>query len=763
MIKNYFLITFRNLWKNKLFVVTNILGLGIAISCCVVAYLNFEFNAEYNGFHENAEKIFKVNCYRDINGDQVKFGIVPVPMGVAISNEISGIENHIRYSRTVGSFKFDDNYFRTRIGYADESFLDVFTFDIVKGNKLAHRDRSKLLINERLAAKHFPDEDPIGKLITIQHGNGKQEEYTVGAVFKNIPLNSSFRFEALTRFENYTELRDFEENDWEQLVQATFITLQKPSNYKSIERQLDKYITLQNEAREDWKIKSYYLEPFNTMASNMEDVRASYLWESLPPAAVVAPNVMAVLILLIACFNFTNTSIAIAAKRLKEIGIRKVLGGNRKQLILQFMGENLLLSFIGLLVGLFIAEFFVPAYSQLWDFLDISLSYSNNLAFIIFLAVLLLVTALFAGAYPALFISGFEPASILKGNLKISGTNNFTRILLTLQFSISLIALVAGVIFIQNAEYQRNLDLGFDNDHTLFTEIGSEEEFNGLKNELLQHPKVLSIAGSQNYIAWDWNSENISYEERKQEIDGLRVGDNYMNTIGVTLLEGRGFIDNSATDIEESIIVNEQFVKDYGITKPIGKKVIMNDTIPLTIVGVVKDVYLRSFWGPVYPTFFRAVNEKDFNYLSIKVKAGDIPEMKEVLRKTWAKIIPDRPYVDNSVNENIEEALLVNDNIKLMFVSLSIIATLLSVSGLYTLVSLNIIKKMRELGIRKVLGATALNIALKINKEFIIMLSIASLLGSIAAYILVDMLLSSIYTQYMDINAISFVGGIFLM
>ena len=763
MLKNYLLITFRSLWKSKLFVITNILGLGIAITCCITAYLNYEFNKDFNAFHENKDKIFKVNCYREINGEKIKFGIVPAPMGPMMAEEVSEVETQVRYSRTTGSFKFDDDYFPTTIGYADKDFLDVFTFDIVKGDKATFQDRSYIMLSERQAKRFFDDEDPIGKSVLIQHSSGKEENYTVGAIFKNIPLNSSFRFEALTRFENYVTLRDFDDTDWEGLIQATFVTLKEPSKYEPLANQLGKYVTLQNNANEDWKVQSYYLEPFMDMAHNMEDTRASYLWEALPPPAVIGPSVMAILILLIACFNFTNTSIAIAAKRLKEIGIRKVMGGRRHQLILQFMGENLLLCFLALLVGLLFAEFLVPAYSQLWDFLDIEINYSQNYSLIAFLVILLFSTAIFAGAYPALFISKFEPAGILKGSLKLSGTNNFTRSLLTLQFSISLIALISGVVFTQNAEYQRSLDLGFNKDEILFTYFSEKEDYHALKNELVQNPKVKSVVGSQNHIAWDWSAQEIAYGETKREADGLYVGFNYLEAMGVKLKEGRQFIENSATDLENSVIVNQQFLRDYGISEPLGKKVTLNDTIPLTIVGVTEDIYLRSFWGPVYPAFFRPTKEENFNYLVMQVNAADVPQMSDFLRSTWAKVIPDKPYYNNTLNENIEEAYTVNDNIKLMFICLSIIATLLSVTGLYTMVSLNIIKKLKELGIRKVLGASAFNIAHNINREFLIMLSIASILGSVGAYYSAEALLASIYKQYIDINAISFIGGIALM
>ena len=211
------------------------------------------------------------------------------------------------------------------------------------------------------------------------------------------------------------------------------------------------------------------------------------------------------------------------------------------------------------------------------------------------------------------------------------------------------------------------------------------------------------------------------------------------------------------------LAVHEQFLKDYGITEAVGERVVLNDTLPLTIVGVVKDIYLRGFWGPVYPTFFRPVKEENFNYLTFKVPEQDVPEMRDFLKTSWSKVITDRPFIDRSLQGNIQEAYTVNNNIKLMFIYLSIIATLLSVSGLYTMVSLNILKKLKELGIRKVLGASAFNIAHKINREFLIILSIASVLGSVAAYFLVDMLLASVYEQYIDMNVLAFMGGIFLM
>ncbi|WP_020531678.1 ABC transporter permease [Flexithrix dorotheae] len=764
MIKNYLLITFRSLWKNKLFVLINIFGLATSLACCILAYLNYDFDRNFNAFHENAAHIFKVNAFREINEEKIPFGIVPQVMGPTIAAEIPGVKNAVRYSSLDGAnLIFEDELFKTEVAYADPAFLEDFTFRIINGSEEAFQDKSKILISEKLAEKHFKGKDPIEEQISIKHTNGKEEEYLVGAVYETIPLNSSLRFDALTLYENYAELRDIDVNSWEQLTQATFIYLENPASQKEVQQQLSKYIAPQNQAREDWKISEFYLEPLTTMAHNMEEVRAAYLYEALPVPAVISPVVMAGLLLLIACFNFTNTSIATASKRLKEIGIRKVMGGHRSQLIFQFLGENIVLCFIALLLALFLSRFFIPAYNSLWDFLDIQMNYMENAGFLFFLIAILFGTGLIAGGYPAIYISGLQPAKILKGTLKISGTNNFTRTLLTLQYAISLIAIIAGVIFTQNADYQDNFDFGYEEDPLVVIPFSNQADFNAYKNAVQQNPKVISLAGTDEHVGWDIFRNTLVSGAKEYEADGLRIGDDYFETIGMQLVSGRQFIKDSETDRKESTIVSEMLVKEFGWDEPLGQKITINDTTHLTVVGVVKDIYMFGVWRPIEPLYMRLIDEDQYQYLVAKVKQEDLVSMSDYFREEWKRTIPDKPYQGFRQEETLYEAKLINNNIKLMFIYLSMIAVILSASGLFTMVSLNTLKRIKELGVRKVLGATIFNIAFTINKEFLIMLSIAVCLGCVGAYFAVDALLSSIYDYYIPMNVTAFAVSIFLL
>jgi len=763
MFKNYLNVLFRNLWKNKFFVFSNILGLGIGLACCVTAYLNFRFDTDYNNQHENTKRIFAVNVNRNLEGELVPYGVVPAPIGPALKQDFPNVAHSVRFSRAYPNLKLNDDFFSIRTGYADANFLDVFTVPLLKGDRSALQDRSQVLISDRLVERHFPDSEPVGQAITLAHGNGKEENYTIAGVFEHFPLNSSFQFDMLTHFENYIDLREFDPTNWEELIQVTFVELEDPEKAAELEGQMQKYIPTQNAAREDWQVANFYLQPLPSMAQAMVDIRSTYLREGLPREAVIVPGIMSALLLLLACFNFTNTSIAIAGKRLKEIGVRKVLGGNRLQLVFQFLGENFVLCFLALLVGLLIAEALVPGYSSLWGFLDLHLSYTDNADFLVFLVILLIVTALFAGSYPSLYISGVQPASILKGSMKLSGTNGFTRTLLTLQFSIALLAIISGVIFVQNAEYQRQLDLGFDTEKVMYARVNSAEEFTALKSRLSQNPKIEKLSGSQHHISWDWESGNFKYFDKELDIEGLTVDSDYLNTMEITLVEGRNFEGNSATDQQESVIVSERFVADFGIEQPLGAKVIMNDTLTLNIVGVIQDIYLRGFWGAVEPTFLKLSKPDQNRYVTFTAQRDDMSEVKAYFKSAWAAVVPDRPFDLHEQYETVEGALEVNDNIKLIFGVLAFVALLLSVAGLHSLVTLNILRKMRELGVRKVLGATLFNIANNINREFFIILLVASLLGSVAAFFLVEMLLESLYTYYIPMNAPAFAISIFMV
>ena len=464
MLKNYILITFRSIAKNKIFILINIFGLGVAVACCIVAYLNWEFSANFDKNHINGESIYRVQSYQDYQGKRNRHALVPNALAGVIKQNFSEIDNVVRYTSSQNNFRIGDEVFNVPVAYADSDFFKLFSFTIKYGTFTSMRDEGQILISDELARKYFDTEEVVGRQIT-QINNGLPKEFIIGGVFATQPLNSSFGFEAISLWDNYwdtTEKRLALDSDWKSMS-TLFIQIKDQSLIPRINRQLQTYIEPQNVARKDFKLTEYYLQNFATLAANFHGatwLSGEQLRWGFPPSATMGPGIMAILLLLLACFNFTNTSIAISSKRLKEIGIRKTMGSLRFQLIVQFLGESLILSLMALGVGMLIAEFLVPAYNNLWPGIKLTIDYALNISFFAFLTLLLAFTAFVAGIYPALYVTSFKPVNILKGKLSFGGTNWFTRTLLTFQLAISLLCIICSVAYIRNADYQRDYDLG---------------------------------------------------------------------------------------------------------------------------------------------------------------------------------------------------------------------------------------------------------------------------------------------------------------
>jgi ABC-type antimicrobial peptide transport system permease subunit len=634
---------------------------------------------------------------------------------------------------------------------------------MVHGTPAEIRNKTRILISDILAEKYFAGiADPVGQVMTYMDGD-QRIELSVGGVFRKPPQNSTFyREDAYVVFDNIFDITKWDENDWS-IFNTTFVEIKNPGDLVAIEEGLKQYVEIQNKAKEDYKVTNYYLDPLPGMAvrDEKDDVWNAWFNNSLPISAAIAPGIMAALLLLLACFNFTNTSIAMANKRIREIGIRKVLGSGRAQLIAQFLGENCMLAFIALIAELLIASFLVPLYSDMWTFLDISLNIPENVRMIGFLFILLLLTAIIAGSYPAFYVSSFQPASILKGTQKYGGINFFMITLLTLQFGFSIISIFAGFAFSQNAQFQKTYDIGFHAEQVLIAGVNNAEEYRTFKNELETNIKIKTISGSAHSVAYSWYLDPVRFESQEYDADVLGIGDNYLTTIGATLMAGRDFIKDNQNDIDGSAIVNQEMVKIFGWTDPVGQRLMFRDTIPLYIVGVVKDLYLDGgLWNPMRPLLMRYVPENDYHFISVRAEMKDLKSVHADMEAGWKKLFPDKLASINYLDENKAQAAEINNNIKIIFVFLGVVAMILSVIGLYSLIALNIIKRTKEIGIRKVLGATIPGIIMNLSRVFVIILFIASAVGSVAGYYLSKLMMGSIWAYYLPIGLSPFILSI---
>ena len=636
MFRNYLLVTFRNLWKNKIFTLINIFGLGIALAVCIVAFFNHMFNYEFDRTHENFDEIYRVTCFRDMQGREQEYGVIPATLGLEIKKDIPGIERSARFMRTNSPVKVGDNIFQSNVSFVDPEFLDIFTFPLIYGNKESLASQGNILLSEEMSKTLFGDEFPVGKTIVVVNDQSKEFTYTVSGVFSDLPENSSFRIDVLSHFDNFMLMWNVNDADWKWMTRGLFVQIPDRSLISSVTAGLKNYLPVQNRAREDFRINRFSLIPLKEVGSNSRNIWSSSLFPSLHPAALYAPPIMAIFILLIACFNFANTSIATFSRRLREIGLRKTFGGQRSQLIAQFMIETFIICFLALIIGLAIASFLVPAYSNLWEYMSIELTFSKYPLFWIFLILLLSLTGFVAGVYPAIYVSSFSPVNVLKGASPFHGSGRLSSVLLALQFAISVMALVMGITFARNADYQRTLDLGYDRDKLIVVEVPGRL-YTSYRNEIIANPKVIAAGGTWEHIGWGGYRRPVKDAEKQLEVDMLNIGPEYAQTMGLRLAGGR-FFDKERANADRSnssIIVNQKLVNDFGWTEAVGKTITLYDTTTLTVIGVAEDFYTSGVWQKIEPAILRLSGGDEFGILVVRASSEDIPAVLDLLGRKW--------------------------------------------------------------------------------------------------------------------------------
>lgn len=759
MFKNYFKIAYRNLLKNKLYSFINIFGLSVAVAFCIVAYLNHDYNVSFDMFHQNAPEIYRLKTVRMQNGRERVWGYAPRPLGPALTQDFPFIKKAVRLTIATVVFKSGDKIFNESVLHVDPEFFEMFSFPLKYGDQNVLRDKNKIVLSAALALKYFGAENPIGKQVTMRYRDGQPREFFVGAVAQKVPDNSSIQADVLASLELLLDAGIDKANDWTDWAHITFVQTADPNPMAGLAQKMDKYLAVHNaEIAPDMQIKRFAIEPLQGMAMRARDVRFDILKEAMHPAGIMAPSVIAVLLLLMACFNYINTAIAYSSQRLKEIGIRKVIGGFRRQLIWQFLGENLLLCAIALALGIALAEIFVPAYDALWTYFELTLDYAQNRGLLLFLAGLLLFLGLVAGTYPAFYVSAFHPVAILRGKQKFGGTSWLSRALLTFQFTISILTVIAGIVFVQNAGFLRDFDLGYGKDLVVVVPLREAKYYEPYKNAIAQNPELVSIGAAMNHVGYNWGGATVAHASQKIDASMLSVGYNYLETMQVRLAQGRMFDENLPTDLQEAVIVNQKLAAEFGWDSPIGQTVSL-DTLRYTVIGVVEDFYNDGVWRPITPCLFRMAPPANLRHIAVRVPVENLTATNEFLRATWTRVVPDLPYEGFYQNEVMAEAIEVSDNIKTMFIYISVLAMVIAAMGLFALVALNLARRTKEIGIRKVLGATMANIMNLVNKEFVRLLLAATILASGAGYFAMQALLQSIYAYHVGFSALPFLLG----
>ncbi len=743
MLQNYLTLTLRHLRRNGRYLLINVLGLGFALGFCILSYLNYQFANTYDHWHRDADRIVRTEIIKASNGEP--YGVCPSALGPLAAAQLAGVTDQCRYDSRGTVVKRGDAVFNEPMHFADDNFFQFFDFEVVAG-RADLRDHNQVVIDEAVAQKYFGTENPIGQTLLFYADTDQRMPLTVGGVVKKIPLNSSIRFRFITHLDNQLDgNKRIDYTDWKWWVDAVFLKLKSTADVPAVTAGLQQYVAPRNTARPDWTLSGYRLTPLRDLAMSSRLLRSNSLWPGIPPSAVWGNLVMAILLLLTAALNFANMTIAVCNRRLREMGVRKVMGGTRFQLMRQLLGESLVVVTLAAVLGMVLAYPICDWFNATWKFTDLQVNYADpDLLAYIFGSVL--VTTLIAGSYPAFYISSFRPSSIFRGGVLFGGSNLFSRLMMGMQVTISLIAVVTGMSFARNAEFNRRADIGFDYQPILQAFLPNASDYRRFNDAVQPIPGVVATAGSQHLPGFGYNTIEFNWQGEGQEASLYDVGNDFPAVMGMRLAQGTWAAPAGDTTASAEVIVNQTFARQYGgPEKVIGQEITYNKQ-QVRIAGVVSDFMTNTPFMPIGPAVLHPVPMRDWRRCIIKT-AGTVqqPQVMAAIETTWKQLFPYTPFNVGYQNEMLREAIEASDNIANSMMVFAGVAILLTITGLFSLVSLNVLRRMREVAVRRVLGASAGQVAWVLNKSYGWIFGFAVVLGCVGGRFLATLLMNSIF------------------
>ncbi|MEM8895536.1 MAG: ABC transporter permease [Bacteroidota bacterium] len=733
MIGNYIKTSSRALKKNPVTSSISIFGLALAIGCAITTFVWMDFQLHLDSFHSNLNNTYQV-VSKVMEKDEIALhGPSPHPISQRLLADQPEVKHAVSLQYDQANVRFGSNVFQERVLFAEPSYMYAFDFPLRYGNKTALQTRGNVMISEDMATKYFGEYDPMGKEMSLQFSQGSKQTFTVAGVFDEIPSNASFRPSILLPLEHYFDLHNKRSNDWSEFNSATFVVLDG-SDPLALETSLASYAQVQNEANGELKVDGFELIRLPELSHQSFEIHKSFAHGNSLNGVYGMP-IIGLFLLIMACFNYVNVAVATATKRLKEIALRKVLGSARQGIIWLFLVENLLISSFSILLGFALCYFlFMPGFSSMAG-IDIPLDFSSPEVAILFFFSIFLLTGVFSGAYPAFYISKFEPNAIIKGNTKFGSSNIFSRVLLTLQLFIAFTSIIGSLIFTDNAMYIKQLDWGYEPDNILAIKVNNQEQYELMKDAALNNNAVMAAVGSKGHVGIANNFTVVSQLEDQIKTLAYDVSPGYLETLQVPLLEGKFFEEDRSLEASRSIVVNRAFSDRMGWESPIGKTLTF-DGVDRTVIGLTDDFH-HTFFGydDLRPMIFTASTEPQYNFLVLKTTVGNTVLVDGAMEAAFHEIAPDDPYSKYYQDEIFNRAYHnVDTNIALM-IAIAIISIVLSCLGLYGLLSFNIQKRFKEFGIRKVLGADWKHIVRTIAKQYAGIILVSFVIGvPIATY-----------------------------
>lgn len=726
MIKNYIKIAFRNIWKRKGYSLINIGGLGIGIAAAILISLYAINELTYDSFHQNSDDIYMVYKERITpTGTQDTYDTwVPLKMELEQT-----YPNVVRAARTFDQdvwMEAEGKKFQEEVLYTDPELFEIFSFPFKNNVEDPFPSLQSIVISEEIAQKYFGNENPVGKVFRLAY----ERDYVVSGVLGEIPQNSSIQIDMAIQLESAGGYEDIREN-WGSSFLETYIQLEAGSNPAELEDQFPELITTIWDAETAGRT-NFKLLPLTEMYNRFNDSdKYSYILLGI-----------AIAIILIACINFMNMATARSLERIREVGMRKALGGQRSQLILQFLSESVLIVFIALLVGVCIAELLLPAFNNLYD-LQLSLNILENVQALLILGAGGILLGLISGSYPAFFLSKFSSSEVLRGQFsKKPGGFTLRRILVTTQFAVTIVIIISTLIMRDQIEFMKNADLGLQKENIIAIERSADDfedeeqaanRLNTFKDEIRNHRNVISVASSRAMPGqqFSFNSFLFARPEGWTDESPLRmrwtiVDHEFFNLYDIDLIEGRSFREGSETDIESGVIINEAAMEDFGWKTAIGKTVGLGSSgsEKMNVIGVIENYNYQSLESEVAPIlhFYRPSDSGSLSVISVRISDNDVNSTLVSIESEWENIVDaEMPINYFFVDQQFEQMYETQDRLVTIAGAFSILAIIIAALGLLGLASLMVKQRTQEIGIRKVLGASVSEIIILISRNYMLL------------------------------------------
>ena len=756
MFKNYFKIAWRNILRNKMFSFINISGLAVGMTCCILMsiWIINEFN--YDKFHENIDTIYGAVFDQNFEGEKWRISSTPIPLGPALSEEFPEVLaaarvwffGQILMNHKIKSFNEKNVYF------VDPSFLQMFSFSFLNGDKnTALNDPFSIVISKDIAEKYFSETNPLGQYLTINN----EYNFIVTGIIENVPQNSSLRFNILLPFEFrkiLNQKRGWRNDEWGFNITWTFIQIKDKTFAGAVNSRIKNFVKekSQNEIATEFSIVPLKNMRFSPYYGDPD--RKKYL---------LTVTIIALFILLIACINFMNLSTARSAYRAKEIGLRKVVGACRKNIITQFLGESLLLSFLAFLLALILVIFMLPVFNNLFRnnlFLGMI---GENYVLPVLIGITFL-TGLFSGSYPALFLSSFKPVIIFKGILASGSKNSVLRkVFVVFQFVLSISFIIGTIVAYKQQNFLKSADLGYNPKNIVIIPLseGNYRNYDAVKNILQSDSRILSVTGIHQKPPFIWSNTTSAdwpgnSEKNKTLIHFGFVHYDYIKTLTIESFEGRDFSTEFPSDRNSSFIVNDEMVKLMGTDYAIGKSLLFGGQEG-KIIGVVKNFHFQSLRTKT-PPLVLVLRPDEVRCIVIRISPYDISSTMDFIKNTWKKTNSAYPFIYSFLDSDYTNFYRSEKRTGSILMNSALLAILIACLGLFGLASYIAELRTKEFGIRKVLGASAPALVNLLSKEFLILVLLSNFIAWPVSWYLMDKWLQN-FAYRTNIGWFPFIGA----